>query len=94
MVAAIEAASGVTPEVIGKPQPELLQEAMHTLGSTPAETIMIGDSLNVDIQGGLAAGTHTLLVLSGNSSSKDLQLSSFKPDYVYQDIAAVLKELA
>jgi HAD superfamily hydrolase (TIGR01457 family) len=94
MVAAIEAASGVTPEVIGKPQPELLQEAMHTLNSQPSETIMIGDSLNVDIKGGLAAGTQTLLVLSGNSSHKDLELSSFKPDYVYQDIASVVKDLA
>lgn len=94
MVAAIEAASGVTPEVIGKPQPELLQEAMHTLNSLPAETVMIGDSLNVDIKGGQAAGTRTLLVLSGNSSSKDLESCSFKPDYVYQDIAAVVKDLS
>jgi HAD superfamily hydrolase (TIGR01457 family) len=93
MVASIEAASGITPEVIGKPEPELLQEAMHTLHSHPAETVMIGDSLNVDIQGGKAAGTQTLLVLSGNSSQKDLTLSSFQPDYVYQDIAGVVKDL-
>jgi HAD superfamily hydrolase (TIGR01457 family) len=94
MVAAIEAASGITPEVIGKPQPELLQEAMHTLNSQPVETVMIGDSLNVDIKGGKAAGTQTLLVLSGNSSQKELELSPFKPDYVYQDIAALVKDIA
>ncbi len=93
MVAAIEAGSGVTPEVMGKPEPTLLQEAMRTLNSQPDETVMIGDSLNVDIRGGKAAGTHTLLVLSGNSSREDVMTSSIKPDYIYQDIAAVVADL-
>jgi HAD superfamily hydrolase (TIGR01457 family) len=93
MVAAIEAGTGVTPEVIGKPEPALLQEAMRTLNSQPDETVMIGDSLNVDIRGGKAAGTHTLLVLTGNNSREDVMKSSFKPDYIYQNIAAVVAEL-
>ncbi len=93
MVAAIEAGCGVTPEVVGKPEPTLLQEAMHTLDSQPAETVMIGDGLAVDIQGGKAAGTHTLLVLSGKDSLEDVAKSSIKPDYIFQDIAAVVVEL-
>ena len=93
MVAAIEAGSGVTPEVVGKPEPTLLQEAMHLLGSSAEETVMIGDSLAVDIQGGKAAGTHTLLVLSGNSSREDAARSPIKPDHIYKDIAAVVAEL-
>ena len=93
MVAAIEAASSTPPEVVGKPQPTLLQEAMHTLGSQPDETIMIGDGLDTDIAGGLAAHTHTLLVLSGKDSRVDLAKSSFKPEYVYEDIGAVLQDL-
>jgi HAD superfamily hydrolase (TIGR01457 family) len=93
MVAAIEAGSGVTPEVIGKPEPTLLQEAMRTLNSQPDETVMIGDSLNVDIRGGKAAGTQTLLVLSGNTSLEDVMTSALKPDYIYQDIATVLADL-
>src|SRR5207344_3349163 len=43
LTAAIETASGVTPEVVGKPEPMLLQEAMHMLSSQPDETVMIGD---------------------------------------------------
>lgn len=93
MVAAIEASSDRSPEVVGKPQPLLLQEAMHMLHSQPDETVMIGDSLDVDIAGGKAAGTHTLLVLSGRSSRSDLQTFPIKPDYVYLDIAAVVAEL-
>jgi HAD superfamily hydrolase (TIGR01457 family) len=93
MVAAIEASSDRSPQVVGKPQPLLLQEAMHMLHSQPDETVMIGDSLDVDIAGGKAAGTHTLLVLTGRSSLSDLQTFPIKPDYVYPDIAAVVAEL-
>jgi len=93
MAAAIEAGCGVTPEVVGKPEPLLLQEAMRMLGSNPSETVMIGDSLTVDIQGGKAAGTQTLLVLSGNTSREDVAHSSIKPDYIYQDVAALLADL-
>ena len=90
MVAAIEAGSEVKPEVIGKPQPTLLQEAMRSLNSTPEETVMIGDTLGIDILAGQAAGTHTLLVLSGKDTRESLLRSSIKPDYVYADLAAVL----
>ncbi len=93
MVAAIEAASSTQPEVVGKPQPTLLQEAMHTLNSQPNETVMIGDGLDTDIAGGLAAKTHTLLVLSGKDSRKDLETSPFQPEYLYEGLAAVVKDL-
>jgi HAD superfamily hydrolase (TIGR01457 family) len=93
MVAAIEAGSGVSPEVVGKPQPMLLQEAMSLLGSQPEETVMIGDGLDTDIQAGKAAGTYTLLVLSGKDSRESLQQASIRPDYVYEDLAALIKEI-
>src|SRR5205085_2019187 len=94
LAAAIEAGSGITPEVVGKPEPMLLQEAMHKLNSQPDETVMIGDSLTVDVLGGHNAGTHTLLVLSGNSSREDLEKSSIKPDHVYEDLATLMEEMA
>ncbi len=93
MAAAIEAGSGISPEVVGKPQPMLLQEAMRLLDSQPAETVMIGDGLGVDILAGKNAGTHTLLVLSGSSSRADLAASQIQPDHVYDDLAALMKSL-
>ncbi len=93
MVGAIEAASSTHPEVIGKPEPTLLQEAMRMLGSYPAETLMIGDGLDTDIAGGLAAHTHTLLVLSGKDSRADIEKSPFTAEYVYEGIADVLKDV-
>lgn len=91
MVAAIEASSETHPEVIGKPQPGLLLEAMHKLSSSPDETVMIGDGLDTDIAGGLAAHTHTIFVLSGKDTRASLEKSPYKPEKVYENIAAVLK---
>lgn len=93
LAAAIEAASGVFPEVVGKPEPTLLYEAMHLLSSQPDETVMIGDGLGVDILAGKNAGTHTLLLLSGTTSRDALATSPIQPDHVYDDLAAVLKDL-
>lgn len=93
MVAAIEASCGIPPEVVGKPEPTLLQEAMRLLHSTPDETVMIGDTLSVDILAGKNAGTHTIFVLSGSNSLADEEKFQAKPDYIYQDVAALLKEL-
>jgi len=94
MVAAIEASSEVSPEVIGKPEPALLQEALLRLQSSAAETVMIGDNLGVDIKAGIAAGTHTMLVFSGKDTPESLAKSSLRPDYIYADLAAVMQELA
>ncbi len=93
MAAAIEAGSGVTPEVVGKPQPMLLQESMRLLGSRPEETVMIGDGLDTDILAGKAAGTHTLLVLSGKDSRESLKKASITSDYVYNSLADVVQEI-
>jgi HAD superfamily hydrolase (TIGR01457 family) len=93
LAAAIETASGVSPEVVGKPEPMLLQEALELLGSQPEEAVMVGDGLGIDILAGQRAGTHTLLVLSGSTSRADLEQSTIKPDHVYIDLADALKDL-
>ena len=93
IVAAIEAGSGVRPEVVGKPQPTLLQEAMRLLGSQPQETVMIGDGLETDILAGKAAGTYTLLVFSGKASREIMEETTIKPDYMYENLAALVKEM-
>lgn len=93
MVSAIEASSEMAPEVIGKPEPGLLREAMHMLDSQPQETIMIGDNLGVDIKGGIAADTHTLLVLSGKETQASLEKSLIRPERVYENLAALLDDI-
>lgn len=65
IVAALEACSGAHPTVLGKPEPYLFESVMAHAGVGPAETLVVGDRLNSDIEGGQRAGCDTLLVLTG-----------------------------
>lgn len=65
IVAAVEACSGVVPEVMGKPSPTMPLQVCRDLGLDPSEAIMVGDRLDTDIAAGVAAGCDTWLVLTG-----------------------------
>lgn len=93
MVAALEAGSETHPEVIGKPQPGLLRQALSQLHSQPTESVMIGDNLGIDIKAGIAADTYTMFVLSGKDTAENLAASNLKPDYVYENLAAVMRNI-
>jgi HAD superfamily hydrolase (TIGR01509 family) len=51
-----------------KPAPDLAEFAMHRLGASPEESVVIGDSA-ADLAMGRAAGAHTIQVLWGFSRS-------------------------
>ena len=82
----LEAATGCHPQVIGKPNPPMFQEAVRLLGNQPETTVVVGDRLATDIAGGRAAGLKTILVLSGISKEEDLSSSPIQPDCVMNDI--------
>ncbi len=86
ILAAVEAASGAPPLVMGKPHSPAFEEALRRLGHPAANTIMIGDRLETDIAGGKEAGLLTGLVLGGASSKDDLAQSPIKPDFLFRDM--------
>jgi 4-nitrophenyl phosphatase len=92
-LAALRVATDVEPLIIGKPQPEMMIQAMQRLGSTPANTAVLGDRLDTDILGGERAGLTTLLVLSGVTSREAALSSSIKADYIFADIRELAKTL-
>jgi phosphoglycolate/pyridoxal phosphate phosphatase family enzyme len=65
IVAAVEAATGVTPISIGKPEPYLLEEAARAVGREAADAIMIGDGLGTDVAAARAVGARSVLMLTG-----------------------------
>ena len=71
IISPVEAASGITPIIIGKPEKYLYQLALKISGSRPDETLMIGDRLETDILGAQRAHLRTGLVLTGIASRKD-----------------------
>lgn len=69
IIGAIEAATGITPEVLGKPNPAMIQHILRETGVSASETLVVGDRVETDIEAGKAAGCQTLLVLSGATAS-------------------------
>jgi len=71
--AAIQAATDVEPIIIGKPFPYVMQLALKRIGTTPEETLVVGDRLETDIAAGQAAGCKTALVLSGVATQEQAE---------------------
>ncbi|MBI3965125.1 MAG: HAD-IIA family hydrolase [Chloroflexi bacterium] len=96
IVAAVAAASGTEPIFMGKPKPYLCELALRRFACPPHLSAMIGDRLDTDVASGIAAGTTTVLVLSGISTSADLETAApeERPDYVFSDLAAFGSALA
>jgi 4-nitrophenyl phosphatase len=88
MIAALETASGVKPEVIGKPEPTMYRIAMDRIGAAQESTAVIGDRADTDILGGKRAGLTTICVLSGSSNRTEAE--KYEADLIFQDIAELL----
>jgi 4-nitrophenyl phosphatase len=92
-IAALKAATGVSPISIGKPQPILDQQAFDILGSDKANTVAIGDRLDTDILGAVNAGMRSLMVLTGVSSKEDIDELGYAPTWIVDDLPAVTELL-
>ncbi|MDR5682795.1 MAG: HAD-IIA family hydrolase [Armatimonadota bacterium] len=86
IVAAIETSTGVSPVVLGKPEPYLFEMALRRLGAAAAETVMVGDQVATDIAGAARVGMRTALVLSGVSAAEDPAGYAARPDVVVVDL--------
>jgi 5'-nucleotidase len=87
VVAMLEAASGLKAFSVGKPSPVMLRGARKELGLTSAQTVVIGDTMDTDILGGVQLGYKTVLVLSGTTRRDDLARYAYRPDLIVESIA-------
>lgn len=88
-IAALEAATGRTALVIGKPAPTMYAVAMKALAGEAHTTAMIGDRFDTDIAGALVIGLGTILVLSGVTTRAEADSSEIRPDLIIEDIGAL-----
>ncbi|MCD6425330.1 MAG: HAD hydrolase-like protein [Anaerolineales bacterium] len=94
VIGALQASSGVTPYVVGKPHRAIFKAALNELGATPEEAPMIGDRLNTDILGANLYGIHSAAVLTGISSRETIEESTIKPTFVFENITTLHQALA
>ena len=92
IVSLIEKATGIQAFSVGKPSPVMMRMARKELGMATSETIMIGDTMETDIQGGVQMGYKTILVLSGGSKREDLANFAYQPDLVIDSVADLDEE--
>lgn len=86
-VAYLETATGTQAMSIGKPSPIMMRAARKELGLATSQTIMVGDTMETDILGGVQMGYRTILVLSGSTKKDDLGQHAYGPDLVIDSIA-------
>lgn len=95
IIAALRAASGSDPLVIGKPEPGIFTAILERAGVSGAEAVAIGDNPDADMVAAHRAGMRSILVLTGvadaaMAASLD---GERRPDHVAENphaVAAIL----
>jgi NagD protein len=67
----------------------MMRTARKELGLASSETIMIGDTMETDILGGVQMGYRTILVLSGGTRADDLIHYAYRPDMIIDSLADI-----
>ena len=90
VVAFLQAASGQTAYIVGKPNPAIFTLALARLGLPTDAVAMVGDTAETDIAGATAAGLRSIQVASGNQVMAD---SPHRATANMADLAAVADRL-
>jgi HAD superfamily hydrolase (TIGR01450 family) len=89
VVAAVEAASGVTARSVGKPEPQLFLTALDRIGGD-GRALVVGDRLDADVAGARAAGLDGAIVLTGATTAAMVHGADPAPAFVAPTLAELL----
>ncbi len=84
-IAGLEAASGTTAVICGKPAPAYFEAALQPLDVGAGEAVMVGDDIENDVLGAQDVGMTGVLVRTGKFQATDLDRGA--PDHVVDSIA-------
>ncbi|XP_006143977.2 phospholysine phosphohistidine inorganic pyrophosphate phosphatase [Tupaia chinensis] len=84
---ALEYASGVKAEVVGKPSPEFFKSALRAIGVEAHQAIMIGDDIVGDVGGAQRCGMRALQVRTGKFRPGDEHHPDVKADGYVDNLA-------
>jgi len=87
VAALIEAATGVTPYFVGKPNPLMMRTALRYLGEHSENTIMVGDRMDTDVRVGTESGLETVLVLTGVTTRDMVEHFPYRPTRIVDSVA-------
>lgn len=87
IVSFLETSTGKKALSVGKPSPLMMRAARKQLNLATSQTVMIGDTMETDIMGGVQMGYQTVLTLSGGTRREDLANFAFRPDHIIESVA-------
>ena len=93
MARLVEASTGRYPEFFGKPSEHTLNYMIQETGYRPDEIAIVGDRLYTDIAVADQSQVTSILVLSGESTLKDVENGDIKPDLIVKDLSEITREL-
>jgi 4-nitrophenyl phosphatase len=93
ILAALEATTGVSPTIIGKPKPILYEVALERLGTSPQSTLVVGDRLETDILSAQDGGFPCALVLSGVTTLNSAKKWRPPPDFITANLTSLLESI-
>lgn len=85
MVAAVSAAAGREPVLVGKPGMALAEVLAAVSGASAEETLFVGDRLSTDVAMAKEAGMVAALVLTGVTTEEDLWRAEITREWVLPD---------
>lgn len=87
LLALLEAATRVSPIIIGKPEAVIMNKALERLGVKRDQAIMVGDNYLTDITAGIKNDIATLLVLTGFTKKEEVPNLPVQPTHVLESLA-------
>ena len=95
IAAAVEASTGTTPLVIGKPGSHLLELAAEAVGRDVREAVMIGDGIHSDLAAARSVGARCIIMLTGVTTRAQIDALSAadRPTAIAPDAAALAAAL-
>jgi len=89
----LNAATGRTPVVLGKPDPQILWDICRRHQLDPGQVAMVGDRIYTDMAMAQKAGAISVLVLSGEATAHDAARMDRPPDLVVADVGELKERL-
>ena len=91
LIAPIEIATGKKAYFVGKPNPLMLRHGLKKIGCHSEEIAFIGDRMDTDIIAGIESNVDTVLVLTGVTATTDIDKFPYRPKYILDSVADIVK---
>ncbi|MDR3552040.1 MAG: HAD-IIA family hydrolase [Clostridia bacterium] len=92
LIAPIELSTGKKAYFVGKPNPLIMRTGRKMLGLDSRDIAIVGDRMDTDIVSGIESGIETVLVLSGVSSRKTVDMFPYRPTYIVDGVGNIPEE--